>query len=133
VEGGVVSLQFYVMKIWQKIPKLPKLVKFTKVKINKSKEIPIFGGQNNEFFCWKKKNKHRCPRGSHPSHLDEKKEDDIQIEKLMWTRGNGSDLILSPSLHIRFNYTTLDETPQMLTSSIQEIPFFIGFPNPCGN
>jgi hypothetical protein len=101
---GVVSLSICDMKFG---PIFPKLVKFTQVN-SFLKTIPTFWGQNNEFF-WLE-NKHRCPRGSHPSHLDEKKEDEIQIEKLMWTRGNGRDLIQSPSLHIRFNFTILDET-----------------------
>jgi hypothetical protein len=69
------------MKIWRIFLKLAKLLKFTQIQKKKS-----------HFLL---ENKHRCPRGSHPSHLDEKKEDEIQIEKLMWTRGNGSDFTKS--------------------------------------
>jgi hypothetical protein len=73
-------------------------------------------------------NKHRCPRGSRPSHLDEKKEDEIQFEKLMWTRGNGSDLIQSPSLHIRFNFSILDENHNVHPSKKYLFPLVFQIP-----
>lgn len=46
---GVVSLSICDMKFG---PIFPKLVKFTQVN-SFLKTIPIFWGQNNDFFCWK--------------------------------------------------------------------------------